>query len=161
MKLDQNNLESLLLDYAEQIKVLISPEIWSNVLLDCSKNEILILFLLYRNTDVNMSQIAEYIQVPLNTATGVVSRMEKKNVLLRERTPEDKRVVTISMTEHGKALMQDILAQFMYYGRKLLSILSPEEIELAGTMLDKMIQILKEEQDTTPVVKKVKKITID
>ena len=161
MKLDKQNLEALLLDYAEQIKVLISPEIWSNVLLDCSKNEILILFLLYRNTDVNMSQIAEYINVPLNTATGVVSRMEKKNMLLRERSPEDKRVVTICMTEHGKLLMKNILAQFMHYGQKLLTVLSPEEVELAGTVLDKVIQILKEEQNSTPIIKKVKQITIE
>lgn len=162
MKLQQNNLEEIMLEYAEQIKVLISPSIWSNMLLDCSKNEILILFLLYRKTDVNMSQIAEYIGAPLNTATGVVTRMEAKNMLLRQRSNEDKRVVTIVMTDYGKELLQDILSEVLKYGKRVIETLTAEEMELAGVILDKIINVLKEDhqESVATAPKKVKKITI-
>ena len=93
MKIDKNNLEDILFEYIDQIKVLISPETWENILLDCSKNELLILLLLYRRTNINMTQIAEYIEVPLNTATGIVARMEKKQMVCRERGKEDKELL--------------------------------------------------------------------
>lgn len=162
MKIQQNNLEEIILEYAEQIKVLMSPNICGNMLLDCSKNELLILFLLYRNTDVNMTQIAEYIGSPLNTATGVVTRMETKKMLLRQRSAEDKRVVTIVMTELGKELLQDILSEILKYGLRVLEALTPEEMALAGVILDKIINVLKEDtkKPSIPAPKKLKKITI-
>lgn len=162
MKIQQNNLEEIMLEYAEQIKVLMSPNIYNNMLLDCSKNELLVLFLLYRKTDVNMTQIAEYIGSPLNTATGVVARMESKKMLLRQRSTEDKRVVTIVMTEHGKELLQGIFSEILKYGQRVIAALTPEEMELAGIILDKIINVLKEdtEKSSAPAPKKLKKITI-
>lgn len=162
MKLEKQNLEDLLFDYAEQIKILISPEIWENVLLECSKNEILVLMLLYRNTEVHMGRIAEYIGAPLNTVTGIISRMEKKDMVCRVRSEDDKRVVTIELTKHGRQMMQDIIQEFLYYGGKLLESLTLQELEAAGSVLDKVINLLKEERKKKkePVKKKIKKITI-
>ena len=68
---------SMVTNYIEEVKELLSTEIWENIFLDCTKNEVLIFWLLYRKSEVNMSEIAEYIHVPLNTATGVVGRMER------------------------------------------------------------------------------------
>jgi len=163
LKIDKNNLEDILFEYIDQIKVLISPDTWENILLDCSKNELLILLLLYRKTNVNMTQIAEYIEVPLNTATGIVARMEKKQMVCRERGKEDKRVVTIELADCGKELMQNILKEFIYYGQKLLEALSIREIETAGNVLDKMAAIFKEEKaaKTNVQMRKVKRITIE
>ena len=79
--MDEKIAEEGVYAYVEQIKELISSDLWGNLLLDCSKNEILVLWFLYRQQEVNMTQIAEYIHVPLNTATGIVARMEKKKLL--------------------------------------------------------------------------------
>lgn len=162
MKIEAQNLESMILDYIDQIKVLISPEIWESVLLDCSKNELLILFLLYRTSDVNMSQIAEYINAPLNTTTGIVARMEKKEMVTRERSTEDKRVVTIVLAPMGKEQIGTILKQFLQYGQLILGALTPQELELTGNILDKVIQILRTDAQTKePVSKsKIKRIPI-
>ena len=40
-------------------------------------------------TQVNMTEIAEYIHVPLNTATGIINRMEKNGLIERTRSQED------------------------------------------------------------------------
>lgn len=162
MKLDSNDLENILFEYADQIKMLISPELWENVLLNCSKNEIFILMLLYRGSEVNMTQIADYINVPLNTATGIVARMEQKQMVSRVRSEEDKRVVTIVLTQIGIQQLQDIIKEFIYYGQKIMVSLTASEIEAVGSVLDKVLALLQEErfkEDTS--VKKVRKITIN
>ena len=93
-------------DYIAEVKELISSDIWGNIFLNCTKNEVLILWLLYRKGEVNMSQIAEYIHVPLNTATGIIGRMEKNEMICRMRAKEDKRIVLISFTEKGRLQFQ-------------------------------------------------------
>lgn len=162
MELDRNSLENVLFEYFDQIKILISPEIWENILLDCSKNEILILILLYRKGKANMTQISEYTNVPLNTATGIAARMEKKDLICRERSKEDQRVVTIVLSSNGMRLIEDILKQFILYGQEIIGSLTIQEIELVSGVLDKVIAILREDHIKENVTtKKVRKIIIE
>lgn len=163
MKLDQNKLEEIFFEYFDRIKTLISSETWENALLNSSKNELLILLLLYRRQEVNMTQIAEYIHVPLNTATGIIDRMEKKKLAVRQRSREDKRVVTISLAEAGKEQLGSIIREFVRLGEKVTGVLTAEELETAGRILDKVLLVLTEEQaeDKTAVPKKVRKIVIE
>ena len=96
-----DTFEQLMFQYLDRFKLLFFPEQWDNRILDCSKNEMFVLLLVYRREVVTMTELAEYIHVPLNTATGIISRMEKKAFLLRERSTSDKRVVTVRMAEEG------------------------------------------------------------
>lgn len=163
MKIDINNLENIIFDFFDQIKVLFAQETWENILMNCTKNELLVLMLLYRGTDVNMTQIAEYLKVPLNTATGIVARMEKKEIILRVRSLEDKRVVTIVLTDNGKQQMHNILHTFMGYGQKIISSLTAEEIELIGSVMGKVITLLQEVKmnEEGKTMNKVRKIVIE
>ena len=65
-----------IVEYVEEIKELLSSDLWGNIFLNCTKNEVLVFWLLHRKKQVNMSEIADYIHVPLNTATGIIGRME-------------------------------------------------------------------------------------
>jgi len=121
---------------------LISAETWQNILLDSTKNELFILLLLYRQSEVNMSQVADYIGVPLNTATGIIARMEKKGILLRERSPEDKRIVTIRLTAEGTGYFQKIFKEFLYYGQLVMENITAEELQLIFKVFDKVINVL-------------------
>lgn len=164
MKEQNQNLEDIIFQYIDKIKVLITPETWSNVLLDCSKNELFTLFFVYRKTEVNMSQIAEYIAVPLNTVTGIVSRMEKKKLLARQHSTEDKRVVTVRITKEGLQYIKEIINEILYYGQKVIECLSAEEFSMLFRIIDKIITVLetvqKEKMQTIPE-KKMKKILIE
>lgn len=160
----QLNLEEMLFDYIDKMKVLMSSDIWNNILLDCSKNEVFILLFAYRNSEVNMTQLAEYIQVPLNTATGVVGRLEKKGLLERQRSKEDKRVVTVTITKNGIGHITSIINEFVYYGQKIADSLSADELQLLFNILDKVINVLDTSQDERQNIskeKRVKKILIE
>ncbi|MGD9566880.1 MAG: MarR family winged helix-turn-helix transcriptional regulator [Sedimentibacter sp.] len=162
MDLNENNIENILFDFIDQIKMLLAPETWQNILLNLSKNEMLVMILLYRETNVNMTRIAEYLNVPLNTATGIVARMEKKGIALRVRSVEDKRIVNIVLSDMGKEQLQNIMQMLINYGTQIISSLSADEIALFGKVFDKAIAAIQDVQKTEDKqANKVRKITIE
>lgn len=158
------NLETMIFEYLDKIKYLLSPEIWGNEIFNCSKNELFVLLLLYRRSDVNMTQIADYLSVPLNTATGIVARMEKRGLLDRERSIEDKRVVTIKLTDNGRTTIRDILNEMTRYGKLMMESFSAEEVKLVFKLVDKIMDTLSHDASKTEAKQsepKIRKIIIE
>ena len=154
-------IEQQIYKYVDQVKDLLSSEIWDIILLDSTKNEILVLWLLYRSQEVNMTQLAEYIHAPLNTATGIITRMEKRKLISRQRSQEDKRVVTITLGIKGEAQIQSIIKEVVFYASKIMQSFSQEEINLFVRMMDRVVDIMKEERIQDRQHQKVRKITIE
>lgn len=160
----QLEMEQVLFDYMDQIKYLMSADLWGSEVLNCSKNELFVLFLLYRKERVNMTQIAEYLNVPLNTATGIVSRMEKRALLSRTRSLEDKRVVTIGMTDGGKEQVQVVVKRLLHYMNLVFDSFTAEEVQLTFRLLDKVMNVIGREamEPAKPVKKQaIRKIIIE
>lgn len=163
--MDINKIESIIFNYIDEFKVLFFPEQWSDIFLDYSKNEILALLFLYRNNNANMTEIAEYIMAPLNTATGVIARLEKKLMVERIRSVQDRRIVVITLTSAANTVIEkekQIIAKYLIkiYGR-----LTEEEISSALSIYKKVLGVFKESKNTVKEedipVKKLKKITIE
>ncbi|MBO7339410.1 MAG: MarR family transcriptional regulator [Lachnospiraceae bacterium] len=148
-------------NYIEEVKELLTMDLWENVFLNCSKNEVLIFWKLFKDREVNMSEIAEYIHVPLNTATGIVGRMEKNGLVERTRSKEDKRIVLITFSEKGRAQFQRLVDQLMNVGVKVLGELSPSELKLVEGLMTKVKKVLKEEKAKEEPAKKVRRIAIE
>lgn len=161
MEFNEEEIFQFIEDYIDEIKELLSSDLWGNIFLDCSKNEVLILWLLYRKSEVNMTEIAEYIHVPLNTATGIVNRMEKGGLIVRNRSKEDKRVVIIGFSEKGRTQFQKVVNQMFYYGTEVFSSLTKEEIEVFDKVLGKVLDVLRQEKRKEETPKKIRKITIE
>ncbi len=160
--MDISNMEEYIFKYIDKVKVFISPETWQNLLLDCTKDEIFILLYVYRKTEVNMSMIADYINVPLNTATGIVSRMEKKKLIARYHSEDDKRVVKVAITDEGTRHIGSILKEIMRYVQVVMDRLTPDEMKTLFQTVTKIMEALEEsgkKEQNTEV--KVKKITIE
>lgn len=163
--MDNKISEESIYTYAEQIKELIASDLWGNLLLDCSKNEILILWLLHRQHEVNMTQIAEYIHVPLNTATGIVARMEKKKLLSRARSEQDKRVVIIRLGEEGNDQIQKVMKEILFYVSEVVQKFDDREMATLFKFGRVLLEVMKKrkEQESQEAQKrnKVRKIEID
>lgn len=157
--MDKEALEDYIFRYIDKVKVLLSPETWQNLLLDCTKDELFILLFLYRKGEVNMSMIADYIRVPLNTATGIVGRMEKKKLVARYHSKDDKRIVKVAVTEEGIGFIGNLLKEIMRYVGVIMESLSPEEIQTLFQTVNKITDILEEagqkDQEARNTVKKI------
>lgn len=151
----------IIADYIEEVKELLSSAIWENIFLNCSKNEVLVFWLLYQRSEVNMTEIAEYIHVPLNTATGIINRMEKNELIVRTQSKEDRRVVLIGFSDKGMAQFQDLINEMMYYGMKVVSSFTKEEMALFYKMTAKVTEVLRQEKTKETAPKKIRKITIE
>ena len=163
--METNKIENIIFDYIDEFKVLFFPEQWSDIFLDYSKNEILALLFLYRRKNANMTEIAEYIMAPLNTATGVIARLEKKLMVERIRSAEDRRIVLITLTETANKVIEMEKAMITKYAIKIYGTLTEEEISSALSIYKKVVGVFKEsknsfKEEETPV-KKVKKIIIE
>lgn len=161
MEFNVKVIEQFLFETIDKVIALLSPEIWQNILLDCSKNELLVLWFLFRQKEVNMTQIAEYIHVPLNTATGIAARMEKRKLIIRERSEEDKRIVTIRLGEKGEGQIKESLNVFLQYGQLIVEEFTEEEMKLLLGIFEKAAMILDREKERGKKVHKIKKISID
>ncbi|MCR4739298.1 MAG: MarR family transcriptional regulator [Lachnospiraceae bacterium] len=148
-------------DYIDEIKELLSSDLWGNIFLNSSKNEVLIFWLLYQRKEVNMSEIAEYIHVPLNTATGIVGRMEKGGLIERTRSDQDKRIVLIRFSDKGKTQFQRLVSELMTYAAEVLNAFSPQELKLLEDMMSKVKDVLKGAKKKEETKKGVRRITIE
>lgn len=159
------DIENIVFSYIDEFKFLFFPDQWNSAFLDYSKNEILALLFLYRYRTANMTEISEYINAPLNTTTGVIGRLEKKEMIERTRSSEDRRIVQIILTEKAKGFINKEKEIIEYYVKKIYSILTDEEKASAMNILRKVTKVLydglNKARDTEAVVKKVKKINIE
>lgn len=163
--MEELHFEELIFSYIDKIKVLTSPQTWGNILLDLSKNDLYVLLYLFRHSDANMSSVAQYLSVPLNTATGIATRLEKKGLIERRRADEDKRVVTICISDAGKAAIRDILAEFMRIGELLMTALTPDELSAVMSAMNKVYAAIErrehEKQAEVAAGRRIRKITIE
>lgn len=165
MDMKSMSLEEIIFQFMDQCKFLFYPEQWNKTFMDFSKNEVFALFLVYRKEQVNMTEIAEYLGAPLNTATGIVSRLEKRDIILRERDKSDKRIVVVKMSADGRNFVKEQMKLLEHYFEMIIAKLSPEEMELTFRLFSDIFTLLtsstsqrKAEEDST---KKVKRILIE
>jgi len=163
--MDIIKIEQIIFNNIDEFKVLFFPEQWSDIFLDFSKNEILALLFLYRKKNANMTEIAEYIIAPLNTVTGVIARLEKKLMVERIRSDEDRRIVLITLTEAANTVIEKEKDMITKYLIEIYAKLTPEEISSALSIYNKVLGVFKgsvnqvKEEDIS--VKKIRKIIID
>lgn len=162
---DKNELglETIIFQYIDELKFLLFPDKWSSIFLDYSKNEILALLLLYRTKKANMTEIAEYICAPLNTATGVVGRLEKKLMVERLRDKEDRRIVNIVLTKEAEDFIEQVKRTISHYFQEVVKALSDDEKKAALSIFTKVVSVFKNDNLPTESMaeKRVKRIKIE
>lgn len=62
------------------------------------------LYVLRQQGPLLLSQIAKQIMVNSSTVTGIIDRLEKKDLVTRIRDSRDRRMITIQLTEAGATL---------------------------------------------------------
>ena len=72
--------------------------------LDITYPQYLVLMVLWERDEVNLSTIAEKLQLQSNTLTPLLKRLQQRELLERKRSETDERNIVITLTEKGKAL---------------------------------------------------------
>ncbi|AFQ43935.1 MarR family winged helix-turn-helix transcriptional regulator [Desulfosporosinus meridiei] len=126
----------------DNLKKVFFPEEWIQLDLSVSKTELLAMLIVDRYGEVIMSQISDYLNAPLSTTTGLVNRLVKNGYLQRERSEEDRRIVTIQLTDKGKTMMRELKATIESYLERFNALLSAEERQLLFKIILKIVNEL-------------------
>ena len=78
-----------------------------NKIYNVSAAQINCLLALYENGPLPPSQIGKHIMVNSSTVTGIIDRLEKKDLVKRLRISQDRRVITVQLTKNGRILAEN------------------------------------------------------
>lgn len=87
---------------------------------------------------MSMGQLAEKTLVTKGTLTGIIDRLEHKNLVRREVPPENRRSFIIVLTPEGQALFQQVFPAHIAYLKERFEQLDPAELELLRVLLGKL-----------------------
>ena len=87
-----------------------------------------LLMLLRARGPLTMTHLAELLDVSVASATGIVDRMEKKGVIERTRSEEDRRVVEVSVTDVGEEVFSAMQAERQIRITQLLSEIRDDDL---------------------------------
>nr|WP_291235077.1 MarR family transcriptional regulator [Frisingicoccus sp.] len=94
-----------------------------------------VLYCLWENDKKSPKEIAERLKLENSTISGILERMEKKDLIKRMISKEDRRFIQIMLTEKGAALEEDVLAAVDKVNEEVMSVFSKEECENLKTQL--------------------------
>ncbi len=88
-----------------------------------------VLYCLWENNGTSPKEIAERLKLENSTISGILERMEKKELIKRSISKEDRRFIQVVLTEKGASLKEDVLATVEQVNTEVLSVFSDEERE--------------------------------
>jgi DNA-binding MarR family transcriptional regulator len=108
--------------------------------LDVTMPQLKIMFILFINGPMRMSDLALDLGVTLGTATGLVDRLVERDVVVREGQRDDRRVVLCRLSDEGQKTVSRIWESARNNCRELLETLDTETLQtfigVLQTMLD-------------------------
>lgn len=113
-----------------------------NKIYNVSAAQINCLLTLHENGPLPPSQIAKHVMVNSSTITGIIDRLEKKDLVKRLRISKDRRVITVELTKNGKILAENAPPPIQQKIIDGLNQLSPSEIEQISLTLKRLTDML-------------------
>lgn len=99
---------------------------------------------LKRHGKLNQRELADIMHVTPATMSGTLKRMVKAGIVARESIDTDARVQMVSLTERGQEMLEDSVRRMDDAGGLMLSVLSDEECEVLGGILEKLAVSIRE-----------------
>ena len=94
---------------------------------DITKQELMLIDFIGDSEEIFMRDIAEFLQTPQSTATGIVDKLVKKDYLKRYYSEEDRRTIRIGLTPKGDSLKVLFCDKKKETSEAIATILTPEE----------------------------------
>jgi DNA-binding MarR family transcriptional regulator len=94
-----------------------------------SKQELNIISIVGRSGSVIMREIAEQVHLAVSSVTPTVDKLVEKKLVRRERSEEDRRIVTVALSEKGQKIYQMEVESYMRLSASILQALDDQEQE--------------------------------
>lgn len=150
----------------DNLQTLFFPEEMVSLDMKLSKVELISLLYIDRKGEIIMSGLADYLNVSMSTATGIVNRLNRQGLVQRGRSDADRRIVSLSLTEEGRSITERVSGMVdEYLGRAARALTEEEQHELSRLLMKILGALRKDEGAEVPervaVRDRVTRIRID
>jgi DNA-binding MarR family transcriptional regulator len=88
-----------------------------------------VLTILRASGPLTVGELARALETSMASVTGIVSRMEQRELLTRTRSEQDRRVVSVGLARGGKAVLEQLEGPAREHFNSMLETLSLEELD--------------------------------
>ncbi|PJI44368.1 MarR family winged helix-turn-helix transcriptional regulator [Ferrovibrio sp.] len=101
-----------------------------------------LLVLLRANPGINQTDLSRGVGVDKSTLTPALDQLEKKGLILRQRTAADRRTYSLSLSPAGEQLLSELMNKVEQHERNIIAGLTPSERVTLTRLLKKMARSL-------------------
>lgn len=102
---------------------------------------------------VSISEVAAAVNLSVSTITGIITRLEKRNLVTRQKSREDKRRVLVQVTDKYKELSQNIPQLLQDRFVQSFNTLATWEKMMIISSLQRLVTLMSaEEIDASPIL---------
>ncbi|HEX9694410.1 MAG TPA: MarR family transcriptional regulator [Actinomycetota bacterium] len=99
-----------------------------------------VLWVLWVWGEMESRDLAAAVGISRPTSTGVVTTLEQRRLVRRQRSADDGRMVRVSLTGRGRRTIEGLFPRFNQEEQALTAHLSPEEQETMAGLLRSMLR---------------------
>ncbi|PSJ64420.1 MarR family winged helix-turn-helix transcriptional regulator [Kumtagia ephedrae] len=111
--------------------------------LDLKPAQLDVLMNLHRHPGMSQHELARRLLVGRSNITMLLPQLESRGLLRREGDEKDRRVLRLTLTEAGEALLQEALKVHTALIEKVMAAFSPSECDLVGEHMRRIVEVLK------------------
>jgi MarR family transcriptional regulator, organic hydroperoxide resistance regulator len=100
---------------------------------------------LFEDGDMTIGELSNKMFLACSTTTDLVDRMEKNQLVVRVKDPNDRRVVRIHLLDEGERIIDEVIKKRQLYLQEVLKDFSGEEIVSLKEGLAKLHQEMRGE----------------
>jgi DNA-binding MarR family transcriptional regulator len=111
--------------------------------LDVTMSQMKIMLILFIKGPQRMSALAADLEITLATATGLVDRLVERDFIVRENSPDDRRVVMCRLSENGQKAVGRIWKSARNRSGQLLGAMEISKLNMFREALEAMLNSAK------------------
>jgi DNA-binding MarR family transcriptional regulator len=107
------------------------------------------LFIIATNDHTNFRNLAQDLCVTPGNVTGIVDRLVEQGLVIRNPSPEDRRIIRVEATEKGRALLANLMETHVRHLTQILEGMSTEDLSAFLQGLSAFIKSMEEHKEST------------
>ncbi|OJV64463.1 MAG: hypothetical protein BGO41_12665 [Clostridiales bacterium 38-18] len=103
--------------------------------------------LLFRMGPLKISELSQQMGLSMSTVSGILDRLERDNIVYREKSETDGRVILVKITEEFKKNSKHSFSNMNHRWDKILDLATDEEIDRILEALDILERLVEESRN--------------
>lgn len=105
---------------------------------DLTPQQFGLLGFLWQEDGISQALLSAKSQIDRTTMGGLIDRLEKEGLVVRQAHPEDRRAYRICLTEKGKALQPELTPLALRAQEMFIARLTSDEVDTLKSLLEKI-----------------------